>query len=266
MITVRPPFWQTPYAYFAYAVVLVLLLLLLVWLRTRLLAQRAAMLKQQVDQQTATIQQQSDNLQESLDEKNRLFSRMAHELQNPTAIIEFPLRNLLDQEKQPPSLPQPIIKQLLLAQKSLHGLQRLIGQLNDLAKSGGVEQSVWQQEEVSETGWQIVDAHALLMREHALEFNVDIDDGICAILLPDALQKILGNLLSNAIKYVPQGGKVDLAIAEKEEGKIVITVADNGPGIPEQYHQEVFRPFVRLPGSHEAKGSGIGLLCESGVA
>jgi signal transduction histidine kinase len=75
----------------------------------------------------------------------------------------------------------------------------------------------------------------------------------------DALTQMLGNLLGNVEKYAPRAPVV--VRTEQEPGRVRITVADGGPGIPAADQERVFEPFVRLGGaSHEAvPGTGIGL-------
>jgi signal transduction histidine kinase len=73
-------------------------------------------------------------------------------------------------------------------------------------------------------------------------------------------QQVFGNLASNALKYTPIGGRVRIsgrAVADSWH----VTIADSGPGIPEESHESVFEPFVRLPRDERAgiEGSGLGL-------
>ena len=73
---------------------------------------------------------------------------------------------------------------------------------------------------------------------------------------PDKVERVLLNLLFNACEAVdPETGRIDITVASTDEG-IVIRVADNGPGIPEEIRGQVFDPFV----SHgKEKGIGLGL-------
>ena len=70
--------------------------------------------------------------------------------------------------------------------------------------------------------------------------------------------QVVGNLLSNAIKYSPGGGAVSVR-AERENGRLVVYVQDEGVGIPPESHHEVFLPFVRLGADPGADGTGLGL-------
>jgi signal transduction histidine kinase len=70
------------------------------------------------------------------------------------------------------------------------------------------------------------------------------------------LEQVVSNLLGNAFKHTPPGTHISLA-AEVRAGEIILTVADNGPGIPPEAYATIFAPFQRL--STASSGSGLGL-------
>lgn len=72
------------------------------------------------------------------------------------------------------------------------------------------------------------------------------------------------NLTDNAVRYTPPGGRVDVAVAAAE-GRVLLRVADDGPGIPEAERGRVLDRFYRVPGSGEA-GSGLGLSIVARIA
>jgi signal transduction histidine kinase len=95
------------------------------------------------------------------------------------------------------------------------------------------------------------------------------------------LQRVISNLLENSFKFVQQGGTVWLHAepnmwerrataqpAAPEERRrldiaqpnsVKVSVSDTGPGIPAEFHQEVFDDFFRLPGTENQEGMGLGL-------
>jgi signal transduction histidine kinase len=95
------------------------------------------------------------------------------------------------------------------------------------------------------------------------------------------LERVISNLLENSFKFIPQGGTVWLhaepnmwerrAAAEPASGgerrrldtaqpnSVKVSVSDTGPGIPAEFHQEVFDDFFRLPGNENQEGMGLGL-------
>lgn len=95
------------------------------------------------------------------------------------------------------------------------------------------------------------------------------------------LERVISNLLENSFKFVPQGGTVWLhaepymwerrAVSQSSTGverrrqeiaqpnSVKVSVSDTGPGIPAEFHQEVFDDFFRLPGNENQEGMGLGL-------
>jgi two-component system OmpR family sensor kinase len=74
------------------------------------------------------------------------------------------------------------------------------------------------------------------------------------------LHQAVSNLLTNARAHTPEGTNVDVTLAA-DEGNIVITVTDDGPGIPEEFQSQLFERFARGDGSRSrvAGGTGLGL-------
>jgi signal transduction histidine kinase len=95
------------------------------------------------------------------------------------------------------------------------------------------------------------------------------------------LERVISNLLENSFKFVPQGGTIWLhaepymwerrAMAQpassgerrrqinSQPNSVKVSVSDTGPGIPAEFHQEVFDDFFRLPGNENQDGMGLGL-------
>ena len=95
------------------------------------------------------------------------------------------------------------------------------------------------------------------------------------------LERVISNLLENSFKFIPQGGTVWLhaepymwerrataqpaATGERrrqdtsQPNSVKVSVSDTGPGIPAEFHQEVFDDFFRLPGNENQEGMGLGL-------
>lgn len=98
-------------------------------------------------------------------------------------------------------------------------------------------------------------APAAMARE--IELSLDAPDTLPCSLEAHAFQSILQNLLSNAIRYTHDGCQVAVALRQ-QAGALTLSVADNGPGIPEAQRALVFERFHRGVG-HDASGAGLGL-------
>ncbi len=73
------------------------------------------------------------------------------------------------------------------------------------------------------------------------------------------LRQVLVNLVSNAIKHAPEAGTIEITV-ESRAGRVVVSVQDDGPGIPAEEREVVFERFARLTGHGENRpGIGLGL-------
>jgi signal transduction histidine kinase len=79
----------------------------------------------------------------------------------------------------------------------------------------------------------------------------------------DQLKRLLGYLLENAAKYAPPEGTIDI-YGWRRDGKTFVAITDDGPGIPAEWREKIFEPFVRLDDS--PRGSGIGLFAARHLA
>ncbi|MNX93300.1 Sensor protein CpxA [compost metagenome] len=102
-------------------------------------------------------------------------------------------------------------------------------------------------------------------RRAGAEVTVETPDELDAQLRPLAFRRALNNLAGNAAVH---GEHVRLSARPLPSGGIEIAVEDDGPGIPEDMHEEAFRPFSRLDASRNqnSKGVGLGLAIARDVA
>jgi two-component system sensor histidine kinase/response regulator len=81
------------------------------------------------------------------------------------------------------------------------------------------------------------------------------------------LKRVFGNLIQNALTHTPHAVEISLS-ARRDGDAVLFTVADNGPGIPEAYHELIFRKFERVknPSIPRTRSSGLGLaFCKLAV-
>ncbi|MBL8580990.1 MAG: HAMP domain-containing protein [Rhizobiaceae bacterium] len=94
--------------------------------------------------------------------------------------------------------------------------------------------------------------------------SVSIEGDPHVFVRPNAFERLMHNLVGNALRYA---GKVNVS-ALHEGGMLVIDVDDDGPGIPPESREDVFRPFVRLDQARnqDASGTGLGLSIARDIA
>ncbi len=97
-------------------------------------------------------------------------------------------------------------------------------------------------------------------RQHGFEWQCQSDAPLPIINTdPQRLSQAISNLVDNAMKFTPSGGKVSLSF-QVNDGNILMTVSDNGPGVPLEDQPRLFTPFYRsVRPSWKAPGLGLGL-------
>jgi len=91
----------------------------------------------------------------------------------------------------------------------------------------------------------------------SIDLTLDSPDNVMMHGNPTALHSIVGNLVDNALRYIDRGEHVQVAIDVVGE-RIILSVADDGPGIRDEDRERVFDRYYRVAGTH-VSGSGLGL-------
>ena len=83
---------------------------------------------------------------------------------------------------------------------------------------------------------------------------------------PEKMKLIVENLLSNAIKYTTKRGKIEVKIVRKDN-LLIFSIRDNGVGIPEEQHDQVFEKFFRSDNvvKYQTEGTGLGLYIAKNI-
>jgi two-component system, OmpR family, sensor kinase len=147
------------------------------------------------------------------------------------------------------------------ALRSSRRMRRLVADLLLLARADAQRQVA---HEPTDLGQVVVEAAAELGPvADGHELDVDAEHAVVAGA-PDELHRLALNLMENAIKHTPPGTHVRAAV-QQENGHVVLTVADDGPGIPEELRDRIFERFTRGDGDHGGS-FGLGLSIVRAVA
>jgi signal transduction histidine kinase len=192
--------------------------------------------------------------------KDEFLATLAHELRNPLA----PIRNGLDILRTSPTAPNAAeIRDVM--DRQLSHLVRLVDDLLDVSRvSQGKIQLRKERVALSDIVKTAVDASnpLIIAGRHALRFDTP-DDPIWLDADLMRLSQVISNLLNNAAKYTPEGGAIVLS-TRQEGAEAIVTVSDNGVGIPSDMLPRVFDLFTQvrdnLDRSHGGLGIGLALV------
>ena len=187
---------------------------------------------------------------------------LAHDLRNPLNR----LRNRLETSQLQPSA-QTDYPQLI--QDTIVEVDELIKTFNALLSIAQIESSAqrqdWAEVDLTLLIEELADLYMAVAEEQNLTLSYHAAPGLQIHGNRQLLAQAITNLLDNAVKYTPVGGEIHLA-ATQQAGNITITVADNGPGIPEVQREQVFKRFTRLDNARSTPGNGLGLSLVKAVA
>lgn len=94
--------------------------------------------------------------------------------------------------------------------------------------------------------------------ERGMTLETDIEPGVEAAYNPSLLSRAMFNLMQNAYKYGREGGHIRVSLS-RENGSAVISVKDDGPGIPKAEQEKIWQRFYRCDASRAEGGTGLGL-------
>ena len=140
-------------------------------------------------------------------------------------------------------------------------LLSLINDLLDVAKIEAgrmeIEPCELDVERCFDTALKIIGAKA---RERHQELVIEIDPSAPRLFADErALKQILINLVSNAVKFTPEGGRIKVLASRARCGSFQVMVEDNGPGIPREKLDKIFKPFSQVDNRYDRQGGGTGL-------
>ncbi len=192
------------------------------------------------------------------DLKSQFFANVSHELRTPLMLILEPARKLLAA-----TAPlEPGHAELELIARNAQVLLRHVNNLLDAARlEAGAVQPNYTQVDVAEHVRLGASFFESLAVDRGIEFSVHSNQPLTAALDPEHLQQILVNLLSNAFKFTQPGGTVRCSVSPGANDRVIIEIADSGPGIPLEQRAAVFDRFRQVEGgpTRTVGGTGLGL-------
>lgn len=189
--------------------------------------------------------------------RDRFLAVVAHEMRNPLSTISAGIRIISQRPSQ-----ERIAEVLLIMERQVENLARLVTDLLDVSSISQGRLSI------SKTVIRISEVVALALEtsRQAIEFgghSLKVAVPEEPIIIDGDLQRlsqVVINLLDNAAKYTPAGGEISLEV-RRDVGDVILTVSDNGIGIPAEHTAHIFdvyRQIDRGDGKHK-NGLGIGL-------
>ncbi|RIW30168.1 PAS domain-containing sensor histidine kinase [Bacillus salacetis] len=177
-----------------------------------------------------------------------LAAGIAHEIRNPmTALKGFIqlLENSMETEHE---------MYFQVIQSELQRIESIITEFLILAKPQAVQYQETDLVRIMKDTLELLKAQAVM---HNVQFQEEYGSGIPAVYAePNQLKQVFINIVKNAIEVMPKGGMISIAISEKDEGILRISIRDEGMGIPKEKIKKLGEPFYTT----KERGTGLGLM------
>lgn len=200
-----------------------------------------------------------DRLDTALLAERKFTSAAAHELRSPLAGLTARVNALLQRE----DLPEDVRAQLATLREEAARLTRISGQLLLLARldrAAAGETFPAAQLDLEEIVRDAADSLQPLAEEKQVRVEVAVDTPVQVYGHEEWLLRAVYNVLQNALKFSPAGSVVRAHLTTTADNKrALLSVTDEGPGIPEEDRRRVFERFYRGSAAHATEGSGLGL-------
>lgn len=240
-IKTLPTFWESGWGLALYIVLTLLILATIVYVLNIIFRLRH---KVSMEKQLTQV-------------KLKFFTDISHELRTPLTLIATPVEDVLENEQ----ISGNVREQLSIVKENTDRMLHLINQILDFRKIQNNKMALLiEQTEIVSLAGQIMDHFRLIAQDRQIHYKLDCSEKEILLWVDrDKFDKILFNLLSNAFKYTPNGKSITVKIVSHSD-RVLISVIDEGIGIPEKKIPILFRRFETLTKSNILQpSSGIGL-------
>jgi signal transduction histidine kinase len=211
----------------------------------------------------------ADSLNAMLDRIERLMIGMrlstdsiAHDLRSPLTRlknrIELALRNPPEVDRDREALAN-VLSQTDAALAVFDSLLRIA------TAEAGMDAVDFKSFDLAALAQDVTELYRPLAEEKGIELELSADPSAEIRGQHELMAQAIANVLDNAVKFTSAGGRISVVVRH-QNGAVVLTVADSGPGIPRADRQKVLERFVKLEGSRTGPGTGLGLSLVAAVA
>lgn len=189
----------------------------------------------------------------SVKEQQQFIANAAHELRSPMTVLSLQAERLTAHTV--PTETKQQIEQLVTAiQRNRHLLDQLLSFARSQAQQSPSDIGLIS---IKNTFKQVIETLLPLAEQKEIDIGVITEQDYMLKISETDLFTIIKILVENAILYSPVGSLVDLAVTKTDQ-KIIISVEDNGLGMPAEEYDKVLKPFYRILGTQQ-QGTGLGL-------
>jgi two-component system sensor histidine kinase CpxA len=196
-----------------------------------------------------SINQMAHRLSGYVNGQRRFLGDIAHELCSPVARIQLSL-GILEQRSN--EVIQPYVA---IIDEEVQHMSSLVNELLSFSKASLGASTSLEVVSVSHCVNRAIERE----RTDQATIEVDVPDSLAVLAQPEYLVRALSNVLRNAIRYAAADGPIEITARQVDGAFALISVADQGPGVPPEELEEILKPFYRPETARQRETGGVGL-------
>lgn len=211
----------------------------------------------ELSRKNSELQSALEKLKELDGYKTHFFANVSHELRTPLTLILGAVDQLIQESKHGKEREQ---LRLAAIQRNAKALYQQVNNLLDLARIDAHRMPIiYTHTKVMAIVRDIMASFAVAAQDKGIQCHIQGEDNLSIELDRAKFVRILSNLIANAFKFTPVGGRISCRVERLNTERLLISVQDNGAGVPDTLKPHIFDRFTQ--GSEElgAGGSGLGL-------
>jgi signal transduction histidine kinase len=212
-----------------------------------------------LDRLAVTINRMLDRIAGLMESLKQVSSDIAHDMRTPLTRLRNRLESGLTNPQDRGAAMEGALAELDAILETFAALLR-IAQIES-----GVRRGAFQTCDLAAIARTVVEAFAPSAEDDSQTLSVEVARPILTEGDPELLTQMLVNLVENALRHAGPGARIVVSAA-RSDGAPVLSVSDNGPGVPAGEHERLFDRFYRLEASRSTPGSGLGLALVGAVA
>ena len=209
-----------------------------------------------------TIMQQRDELQATVDARDKMYSVIAHDLRSPIGTLKM-VFNMLSINLTQQQIGEDNMEMITMGNNITESTFMLLDNLLKWTKSQiGRLNVVYQQFDLVPIIQGVIEIFSIAAELKNIRLRVEIPDTLEVYADCDMMKTVIRNLISNAMKFTPEGGDITIRVRQDDAQAAIVEVSDSGCGISKENQAKLMKPSTHFStfGTKNEEGSGLGLL------